>query len=74
MLFSYEESDRSAHVIPRVRVPRIRIAVPSMMYGVTRRPKAKLQDCAHSRLLDQFRGDMDGFMPQSVSRRRALKR
>ena len=75
MRFSYQESHRSNFDWPQVRLPRIRIAVPSIVDGVRQQPeKKKTHSNAHRELLDEFRRDMDGFMPLPVSRRTAKKR
>jgi hypothetical protein len=75
MRFPHHELRRSNFDWPQVRLPRIRFAVPSIVDGVRRKPEKNRPHCnAHRELLDEFRRDMDGFMPLPVSRRNAKKR
>lgn len=70
MRFSYEESSRPSFSWSLTRLPQIRIAVPSLLDDVKRRPDvSKAHKKAQTKLLEQFKSDMDGFMPQRVSRK-----
>ena len=75
MRLSYEESSRPSFSWSFARLPQIRIAVPSLLDDTKRRKNAsKAKSNAHKELLDQFRSDMDGFMPQRVSRKKLARR
>ncbi len=75
MRFSFEESSRPSSSWSLTRLPHIRIAVPSLLDGVRRRPDVhKARNKAQLELLEQFKSDMDGFMPQRTSRKKMARR
>jgi len=75
MRFSNEEFSRPSSSWSLTRLPHIRIAVPSLLDGVKRRPDMhKARSNAQHELLEQFKSDMDGFMPQRTLRKKLARR